>query len=482
MLDEKKIESFKELVERHFLDIEDADIAAKRKSFITDIQSSKITDKDVLDLLTNYFISIFWLGEYKTTNRPLHTSRDFALKLYAEVFSDIVDGIKDDPVKIIDFTMFLAGINDYPIPLSDSPLSEPLDLIAKGDETVLITGETGTGKELHAKVVHFMSPRKKEKFIALNCAGIPDSLLESELFGHLKGAFTGADKAKKGFLEEVGEGTLFLDEIGDMSLVTQAKMLRVLQSGDYFPVGSTKKMIFKGRIIAATNKNLKAVIKETPLKFRPDLFYRLNVLPIDLPPFKTLPEDARKTAIVNKLRHIIFSKSANPVADKLAFFLYKQNGSLVVMGSGEDPREVSDNPFISNEALHLLASYSFPGNYRELDAVLRRAYILSRHGKIEVSAVKDHVAESEKDGPSPKEIETTAAIDAICLKDITDYGESVKKDIVRKKLESVCGKGRSLKGVLRVEGVTKDKDYQGIRKRIVNIIGQEEMSRIVRSD
>jgi transcriptional regulator with AAA-type ATPase domain len=468
----ERMEEFKDLLEEHFLAIDETKIANGKVKFIKELELLKLTERDILDCLTLYFIQIFWTADRKRTKEPLHASRDFALELYAKVFSDVADAVKEYHTKPIDFTMFLAGIIDDP--LFESPqISETLNLIAKSDETVLITGETGTGKELHAKVIHYMSPRKEKKFIALNCAGLTDSLLESELFGHEKGAFTGADRVKKGFMDEVGDGTLFLDEIGDMSLPAQAKVLRVLQSGDYHSVGGTKKNMFTGRVIAATNRNLQADMKATPPKFRKDLFYRLNVLPIELPPFRALPEEARKTAIVNKLRHIIYSKSDNPVADKLSFFLYKPQGSLVVVPPAGEPKEVTDNPFISKEALQLLTNYSFPGNYRELDAVLRQAYIFSRFGKIEVPAVKDRLTESEKTG-TPKAGETTANIDAPCLKDIVDYANRVKKDIVRKKLESVLGNGGTLKGVLRAEGITDDKGYQRIRKRIANIMAEKK--------
>ena len=204
----KAFDRFKEILEGHFLDAKEGQIDGRKNDFIRDLKKLGLSNSEIWENLFYYFKEIYWTAELKTTNKPLHFSRDFALELFAKVFSDLVSGATDIWIKETDFLMFLAGIIDGPY--IQSPISEEMELIAKSDENVLITGKTGTGKELHAKVVHYQSSRLKEKFIALNCAGIPEQLLESELFGHEQGAFTGADKQKIGFLEEVGEGDSFL--------------------------------------------------------------------------------------------------------------------------------------------------------------------------------------------------------------------------------------------------------------------------------
>jgi transcriptional regulator with PAS, ATPase and Fis domain len=157
-------------------------------------------------------------------------------------------------------------------------------MLSHNKATVLITGESGTGKELVARAVHNMSMAKEEPFIALNCAAIPENLIESELMGYVKGSFTGAEKTKLGKLDIVGEGSLLLDEIAETPLEFQSKLLRLLQEREYYPIGSNVSKIFKGRIIAATNKNLKKAVEEK--KFREDLYYRLNVVTIQIPPLK----------------------------------------------------------------------------------------------------------------------------------------------------------------------------------------------------
>lgn len=164
-----------------------------------------------------------------------------------------------------------------------------LEKISSSESSVLINGENGTGKELVAKAIHYTSPRKDSQFLAVNCSAFNDNLLDSELFGHVKGAFTGAIKDKKGLFETANGGTLFLDEIGDTSLTMQVKLLRVLQEGTYLPVGATSPKRADVRIVAATNKNLKDMMAKS--EFREDLFYRINVINVQLPPLRDRNED-----------------------------------------------------------------------------------------------------------------------------------------------------------------------------------------------
>src|SRR3989304_6102720 len=215
--------------------------------------------------------------------------------------------------------------------------------IASTKSKVLLLGETGTGKELFARVIHFNSSRRALPFVPINCSAIPETLLETELFGHVRGAFTGAVATKKGLLEEADGGTVFLDEIGDMSLSLQAKLLRVLEDQVIRPVGSTKATKVDIRLITATNKDLKAQVRAG--SFREDLYYRINVISIQIPPLRNRKED-----IGSLINHFIAK--------------YSQE-----MG-----KQAQD---FSSDALSLMISYPWPGNVRELQNVIERAILIS---------------------------------------------------------------------------------------------------------
>ncbi|MGA1862106.1 sigma-54 dependent transcriptional regulator [Deferribacter thermophilus] len=221
---------------------------------------------------------------------------------------------------------------------------EVLKLVAPTDATVLIMGESGTGKELVARSIHQNSPRKDKPFLAVNCAALNENLIESELFGHEKGAFTGADKSKLGKFELANGGTLFLDEVGELPLVTQAKLLRVLQEGTFERVGGTKTIKTDVRIIAATNRDLEKMVSDG--EFREDLYYRLNVFPIKLPPLRE-----RKDEIPLLLDYFIKK--------------YSQKFQKIVKNY--------DKGFLDK-----LMMYDFPGNIRELENIVERSIILAR--------------------------------------------------------------------------------------------------------
>ncbi|RKY58895.1 MAG: sigma-54-dependent Fis family transcriptional regulator [Candidatus Latescibacterota bacterium] len=216
--------------------------------------------------------------------------------------------------------------------------------VAETDVTVLLQGESGTGKELVARAIYQHSRRKDGPFIVINCAAIPETLLESELFGYEKGAFTGASFRKIGKFEQCNGGTIFLDEVGDMSLGTQAKILRVLQSGEIERLGGSETIKVDVRIVAATNKNLEKAVKEG--KFREDLYYRLNVVTINLPPLRERVEDIPELAY---------------------YFLRKFSSKL--------GKEMSS---ISSEAMEMLKNYRWPGNVRELENTIKRAIVIGR--------------------------------------------------------------------------------------------------------
>lgn len=210
------------------------------------------------------------------------------------------------------------------------------------DTTVLITGESGVGKEVIARFIHSISPRKNAKFVATNCASIPETLMSSELFGHEKGAFTGALTQKKGIFEEADGGIIFLDEIGDLAFDAQAQLLRVLQEKTIQRVGSSKEIKIDVRVLAATNKNLMELSKEG--KFREDLMYRLNVFPIHIPPLRERKEDIIPLSV---------------------FFVKKVLGIKDIK-----------SPF-TNEAIDILLNYNYPGNVRELGNIIERAIVLN---------------------------------------------------------------------------------------------------------
>jgi DNA-binding NtrC family response regulator len=208
---------------------------------------------------------------------------------------------------------------------------------------VLVTGESGTGKELIARAIHNMGSRSKRPFVAVSCGAIPETLIEAELFGHEKGAFTGTVGAREGYFEQAGDGTLFLDEIGDLSLFTQVKLLRVLQQMEFSRLGSNKLIPLRARLIFATHRDLSQLVAEG--KFRQDLFYRINVMRIESPSLQEHPEDIPQIAD-HFLRH--YSQTFQKPMDKI------------------DP-----------EAMQLLQNYPWPGNVRELENVMQRAIILS---------------------------------------------------------------------------------------------------------
>jgi formate hydrogenlyase transcriptional activator len=227
-----------------------------------------------------------------------------------------------------------------------------VETVGPTDSTVLIYGETGTGKELVARALHNLSARRSNAFVKLNCAAIPTGLLESELFGHEKGAFTGAIAQRVGRFELANGGTVFLDEIGEIPLELQPKLLRVLQEREFERLGSTRTLHTNARLIAATNRDLAAMVNEQ--KFRSDLFYRLNVFPVRIPPLRERPDD-----VPLLVRH--FTQQ----------FARRMNKKIEA---------------ISSETMSLMCDYYWPGNIRELQNVIERGVILSSGPMLEVSA------------------------------------------------------------------------------------------------
>jgi DNA-binding NtrC family response regulator len=243
---------------------------------------------------------------------------------------------------------------------ASSAMREVMELatrVAPFPSTVLLTGESGSGKEAIARAVHRASPRRDRAFVAVNCGAIPENLLESELFGHEKGAFTGADRAREGMFEEADGGTIFLDEIGELSVQLQVKLLRVLQERTIRRVGGSGERAVDVRVLAATARDLVEEVKGG--RFRDDLFYRINVVQIHIPPLRTRPEDVPLLADHFLRRH----------AERLKL----------------------DAPPLPRALVPVLAAYSWPGNVRELENVLERALVLSGGGELTADHLPPHV-------------------------------------------------------------------------------------------
>jgi DNA-binding NtrC family response regulator len=263
---------------------------------------------------------------------------------------------------------------------------ELLEKVIPTRSNILVLGDSGTGKGLIAEVVHYNSQRKDKPFISINCSAIPENLLESELFGYRKGAFTGAASDKKGLITMADQGTLFLDEIGDMPISLQAKILKVLETGEVCPIGETKPIYADIRLIAATNKNLEEQIQKG--LFREDLYYRLNVIEVKIPALRERKEDIDVLA-----RHFIAK--------------FSQQNNKKVIG-------------ITEEAMEVLLSYPWPGNIRELRNVIERAVVLTGDDKISVAELPERLT-SARDG---KNVQTLKAR-------LDSYEEKVIKDALQ---------------------------------------------------
>jgi DNA-binding NtrC family response regulator len=269
-----------------------------------------------------------------------------------------------------------------------------IDLVAKSKSTVLITGETGTGKELVARAIHDRSNQREMPLIKVNCAAIPETLLESELFGHMRGAFTGATGSKRGKFALADGGTIFLDEIATMNMTLQPKLLRVLQEREFEPLGSERSQKVDVRVIAATNRDLRQLVSDA--KFQEDLYYRLNVIPIALPPLRERRDD-----IPMLVDHFIRKHS-------------QRQGKRI---SG-----------IHDAAMKALQQYDWPGNVRELENALERAVVLSTGSVIDTSAVFMVGA--------PSTSTAGAGLPSLVLKDNLDWTE---RETMRRALEAAAG-------------------------------------------
>jgi DNA-binding NtrC family response regulator len=265
---------------------------------------------------------------------------------------------------------------------------ELVEKVARSDAIVLIRGESGTGKEVVARAIHNLGHRRSEPFVAVNCAALPDTLLESELFGHERGAFTGAEKRKLGRFELAQQGTIFLDEIGDINQTTQIKLLRVLQNHEIERLGGEETVPIEARTIAATNQDLEKAVREK--KIREDLYYRINVFPLFLPPLRDRKED---------------------IPDLVGHFLEEQNAEAGLI----DPKTMT-----------FLIDYDWPGNIRELENVIRRALIMSGGENIKTIDLPPHIR-GEAEMPLPGNVDDIPTLD------------EMEKQMIRRALDKTDG-------------------------------------------
>jgi two-component system response regulator AtoC len=298
-------------------------------------------------------------GAYDYLEKPVQPQRLVEIVTRAHEASEMVSRLAiSNPIFDDDIESEFVG--------TSKKMRDVFDLIhrlCKVDTTVLIRGENGTGKELVARAIHYNSPRKSGALVAINCGAIPESLMESELFGHEKGAFTGAHERKIGKFQLANQGTIFLDEVAELKPDMQVKLLRVLQERKFTPVGSSREVKTDARIIAATNRNLEKMIEDGT--FREDLFYRLNVMPIFLPPLRDRSDD------IGELSQYFIKRFAKNHARGIHA--------------------------ISEEALHILKNYRWPGNIRELENVIERAFIVENSDCITINSLPENVLKRSKE-------------------------------------------------------------------------------------
>ena len=296
-------------------------------------------------------------------------------------------------------------------------LFQLLETVAPTNSTILITGETGTGKELVARAIHHNSPRRAHRLSALNCGAIPETLLETELFGHVRGAFTGAVESRPGRLEQAHKGTLFLDEVGTMSPALQAKLLRVLQERELERVGDTRLIKIDVRVIAATNTDLTERVADGT--FREDLFYRLNVIPVPLPPLRSRRED-----IPLLTQH----------------FLRKIGGELV---------PARPQVGLSQEAMRHMMAYEWPGNIRQLENVIERSLAFSQdRSQIDLD---DLPPEIQAATDPAVEVHVAFPDEGMCFE---DYVHDVERELIRQALKTSDGNKRRAADLLQLKRTT----------------------------
>ncbi len=348
-----------------------------------------------------------------------YLTKPFKIEELREVIENALSSNQTSTLKSVDAKERIYRLDDM---VASSPamlkIFQLIQRVAPSPSSVLITGESGTGKELVAKAIHNLSNRRDKPFIVVNCGGIPENLLESELFGHKKGAFTGAERDKVGLFALADKGTIFLDEIGELPITLQVKLLRVVQQKSFTPVGATTPFNIDCRIIAATNRNLEKDVMEG--NFREDLFYRLNVIHIRMPPLRERKEDI-------------------PLLVQYFLDKYSKLHNKKVQG-------------ISSFALQALMEYPFPGNVRELENIIERCVALSSSSLILPESL--YIAKRKH----KKDFKSDQAQDAICHEctlpeeglDLDGYLADIEKSLLLKALERTNGRKKMAADLLKV--------------------------------
>lgn len=391
------------VLERQPIDLLISDIKMPDMSGVDVLRAAKQLDRDILGIMITAFASTetavdaLRMGAYDYLSKPFDVDE---LKLVVRNALERRQLRQENVLlkRALQTTNTFSNI----VGRSDVMLSvfTLIETIAPTNSTILITGESGTGKELVARAVHFNSLRRDRPFVAVNCGALPEPLLESELFGHMRGSFTGASANKKGLVEVAERGTIFLDELGEMSPMMQVKLLRVLQERRFRRVGGTEELEADIRVIAATNQDLAKMVSDG--RFREDLYYRINVIQVPLPPLRDRPEDVPLLA---------------------AHFLGKFREAI-----GKDIAS------ISQEALALLEAYDWPGNIRELENVIERAVALERSPTILPESLPPHLqgGSNRHDGER-----TELPAEGI---DLEAHVENVERDYIAQALKRAGGK------------------------------------------
>src|SRR6266850_730881 len=332
-------------LEREPVDILISDIKMPDLSGVDVLRAAKRIDQDILGIMITAFASTETAVEAMRLGACDYLSKPFDIDLLKMKVREKIENrqLRQENL-LLKRTLGLSHQFSNMIGRSDVMLDvfKMIQTVARTNSTILLTGESGTGKGLVAQAIHFHSLRRDRPVVSLNCGAMPENLLESELFGHMRGAFTGADSNKKGLLEVAERGTIFLDEIGEMSAVMQVKLLRVLQERRFRRVGGLEELQADIRVIAATNQDLDKLVAEG--RFREDLFYRINVIPIALPPLRDRREDI-------------------PLLAEHFLAKYAEQMSKALSG-------------VSHDAMDLLVAHDWPGNIRELENVIERAVAL----------------------------------------------------------------------------------------------------------
>ena len=370
-----------ELLEREPVDLLISDIKMPDVSGVDVLRAAKRVDQDILGIMITAFASTDTAVEAMRLGACDYLSKPFDVDLLKMKVREKIENrqLKQENV-LLKRTLGLSHQFSNIIGRSEAMLDvfKMIQTVARTNSTILLTGESGTGKGLVAQAIHFHSLRRDKPMVSLNCGALPETLLESELFGHMRGSFTGADANKKGLLEVAEKGTIFLDEIGEMSAVLQVKFLRVLQERRFRRVGGLDELQADIRVVAATNQDLTKLVAEG--RFREDLFYRINVIPIALPPLRDRREDIPLLA---------------------AHFLEKFSEQMGKAITG-----------VSNEAMALLSRYDWPGNIRELENALERAVALESTPTVLPDSLPSAIrGEAQKAAGAPVEMLPEAGFD-----------------------------------------------------------------------